>query len=833
MSFERPWILLLGLLPILWATLYYRRTPQKVGLLLKSSALLAIALALAEPRLTVPQTKLAVAVLVDTSASITANDLVKASRITTQIQDARGRHTVEVIPFAKTTRLAVPGEYRRVWNLKQTSGEAGRGTDLEAAISEAVAALPAGMVPRVVLISDGNENHGSIARASWLAQHLGVPVDTIPLAGRPQPNLRVESVSLPTVAFTGEKFPIDLQVSSPSRAAGTVELNAEGKVLGSSSITLEPGNNQIRVHASVNVDGTVDVSGTLKTSELGEAHFEQAITLRKPRVLFASQDPAGTEEHLLGALQAAKFDVQKVADPSKANLNDYQLVVFNNWDLESLAASRKDQLEEFVKQGGGVLVIGGEHNVYAENKKVEDGMDRLLPAKLAPPRSPEGTCVVLIIDKSSSMEGRKIELARLSAIGVIENLRPIDMVGVLIFDNSFQWAVPIRKAEDRNLIKRLVSGITPDGGTQIAPALTEAFHKALPMRATYKHIVLLTDGISEEGDSLTLARDAAAQKVTISTVGLGQDVNRAYLEKVATLAKGKSYFLTDPSGLEQILLKDVLEHTGSTAIEHPIVPVVMKSTDVLNGLNMAEAPPLKGYVKFISKPTADTILSAEKQDPLLAEWQYGLGRSAVFASDAKARWADQWVAWTGFDRFWVNVFRDLLPHSQSGEATAEYDPASGNLEVDYRLARNIPDPPAVPQIFVFGPNGFRKPIPVKKIAEGTFRGELAVGNQQGLFRIRPVEDSRFFPETGLYRQEEEFNEYGSNEALLRRVAEFTHGRFNPNPEQVFDGGGKSVSTTLELWPAMLAFALLLNLTELIVRKWRGILQTVGRMMGRA
>ena len=833
MSFERPWILLLGLLPILWAALYYRRTPQKKGLLLKAGALLAITLALAEPRLTVPQTKMAVAVLVDTSASITADDLAKASRITTEIQDARGRHTVDVIPFAKTTRLAAPAEYRRVWNLKQTSGEAGRGTDLEAAISEAVAALPAGMVPRVVLISDGNENHGSIARASWLAQHLGVPVDTIPLAGRPQPNLRVESVSLPTVAFTGEKFPIDLLVSSPKGATGAVKLNAEGKVLGSSPITLEPGNNQVRVHASVNVDGTVDISGTLKTSELGEAHFEQAITLRKPRVLFVSQDPAGTEAHLLGALQAAKFDVQKADDPLKANLNDYQLVVFNNWDLESIPAARKDQLEEFVKQGGGVLVIGGEHNVYAENKKVEDAMDRLLPAKLAPPRSPEGTCVVLIIDKSSSMEGRKIELARLSAIGVIENLRPIDMVGVLIFDNSFQWAVPIRKAEDRNLIKRLVSGITPDGGTQIAPALTEAFHKALPVRATYKHIVLLTDGISEEGDSLTLSRDAAAQKVTISTVGLGQDVNRAYLEKVATLAKGKSYFLTDPSGLEQILLKDVLEHTGSTAIEHPIVPVVMKSTDVLNGLNMAEAPPLKGYVKFISKPTADTILSAEKQDPLLAEWQYGLGRSAVFASDAKARWADQWVAWSGFDRFWVNVFRDLLPHSQSGEATAEYDPASGNLQVDYRLARNIPDPPVVPQIFVFGPNGFQKPIPVKKIAEGTFRGELAVGNQQGLFRIRPVEDSRFFPETGLYRQEEEFNEYGSNEALLRQVAEFTHGRFNPKPDQVFDGGGKSVSTTIELWPAMLAFALLLNLTELVVRKWRGILQTVERMMGRA
>ena len=84
-----------------------------------------------------------------------------------------------------------------------------------------------------------------------------------------------------------------------------------------------------------------------------------------------------------------------------------------------------------------------------QRQEGEDALDRTLPAKLAPPRSPEGTAVVLIIDKSSSMEGRKIELARLAAIGVVDNLRPIDLVGVLIFDNSFQWAVPMRRAEDR------------------------------------------------------------------------------------------------------------------------------------------------------------------------------------------------------------------------------------------------------------------------------------------------------------------------------------------------------------------------------------------------
>ncbi len=186
--------------------------------------------------------------------------------------------------------------------------------------------------------------------------------------------------------------------------------------------------------------------------------------------------------------------------------------------------------------------------------------------------------MILIIDKSSSMEGKKIELARQAASGVVENLRPIDTVGVLMFDNSFEWAVTPRHAEDRAMIKRLIAGIRPDGGTQIAPALTEAYKRVLPMPATYKHIVLLTDGISEEGDSMDLARSANNRKITISTVGLGQDVNRSYLEKIATLAGGKSYFLNDPQGLEQILLHDVLEHTGSTAVEKPLEPEVVQAS---------------------------------------------------------------------------------------------------------------------------------------------------------------------------------------------------------------------------------------------------------------
>ncbi len=237
---------------------------------------------------------------------------------------------------------------------------------------------------------------------------------------------------------------------------------------------------------------------------------------------------------------------------------------------------------------------------------------------------------------------------------------------------------------------------------------------------------------------------------------------------------------------------------------------------------METAPPLKGYVKFIAKPTAETILGIDR-DPLLSRWQYGLGRSAVFASDAKARWAADWVTWKGYDKFWANLSRDLLPHAQAGEATVEYDSANGDLVVDYRLGRDVEEPAAIPEIFVFGPDKFEKLIAVKKIAAGTFRGRLQIGAREGLFRVRPLVDSRAFPEAGLYRPEAELADYGSNEALLKQVAEFTGGRFEPDPKVLFDAGQRSIASTMQLWPAFLAFAIVLNLAELVMRKWKGVM----------
>ena len=823
MTFARLWALALLLLPFAWIAWEWRRQVRHAALLLKVATMVLVILALAEPVLTTRSRRVGLAVLVDTSASITDADLQRENNLLTQIAGSSGSNQIEIIPFGRNPRVVTRAESNG-GKLVRTAGVEGRATNLEAPLRQALASLPAGMIHRIVLMTDGNENSGAVTRAVYQAAQVGVPVDTIALAGRAQPRIQTQAVSLPGTVFTGEKFPVDLTVYSPRAVpSATVELAAEGKTIGTHQVPLQQGENRIRIRTTLNTAGAIDLSGKILAEGLGESRFEDAVAVRSPKVTWVSGDPTGTEEHIASVLKSNKFDFEQVKRLPDS-LDDTQLLVFNNNDVDGMSEFDKQRVENFVRAGGGALWIAGENNVYRERKdKPEDAIERTFPAKLAPPRSPEGTAVVVIVDKSSSMEGRKIELARSAASGVVQNLKPDDHIGILMFDNSFQWATPIRVANDIPAILRQIAGIVPDGGTQIAPALAEAYKKILPVPATYRHVVLLTDGISEEGDSLNLSREAANSKVTISTVGLGQDVNRAYLEKVAELAKGKSYFLSDPSGLEQIVLKDVKEHTGTTAIEKGAIQTSVKHpSDLLEKVDMEHVPELAGYVRFDLKPTADGILMVDEKDPLLARWQYGLGRATVFTSDAKSRWAAKWVTWDGFDRLWTNIFRDLLPRGNESEATARYDSANEELMVEYRLSGHSAEPAALPDIFVLGPGEFRRAVEVTRVSPGVYRGHVRIGVQEGLFRIRPLNESRLFPEVGLYRQESELADFGSNEMLLKSIAQSTGGRFNPPVAQLFESGDKFTESSMRLWPGLLALAVLLNLIELGLRKWRGI-----------
>ena len=246
---------------------------------------------------------------------------------------------------------------------------------------------------------------------------------------------------------------------------------------------------------------------------------------------------------------------------------------------------------------------------------------------------------------------------------------------------------------------------------------------------------------------------------------------------------------------------------------------------------MENAPPLKGYARFEAKTDAETILEIdpEKKDPLYVRWQYGLGRAGVFTSDAKSRWAEAWVSWPGFDKFWINLTRDLLGRVDRTEASAQLDPADGEIMVTYRLGSGVAEPAEAPPIFALGPNGLQRTVEMNKTGPQSYRGHAHIGRARGLFRIRPVNETPAFPEIGVYREQEERRDYGSNEALLAQISASTGGRFNPAPESVFDAGRKSIYTSWQLWPALLALAIALTIAELVARKWGGLMQVLRRI----
>ncbi|MBV9083467.1 MAG: VWA domain-containing protein, partial [Acidobacteriaceae bacterium] len=812
------------LLLIEWILFGRRRV---IGLVLKCASIAVIAIALFRPTVIVPQTKVGAVVLVDTSKSITHEDLVRASELIGDMSRHKKDNWMRVVPFAAHTLDALPEQNYGVVQLQNASTKAQPGTDIEAGLTETMAAAPAGYIPRLVLLSDGNENLGSTVRAMEQLRRMHVSVDTIPLYGRSNTSLRLVSVSIPQTAYAGEQIPIELNVDSPQQGHAAIEISADGKHLGTQYADLKTGSNVVHVNARVKSTGATAVSGRVTAGELGEDTFEQAIALKRATVLYVSQDPPGTEANLLQALKQGGFEITTDQSLINSGLSTVQLILLNNVDLNTFSNQQKLRLKEYVRSGGGVLLIAGERQIYKERKQMDE-LDAVLPAALAPPKAPEGISVALIIDKSSSMEGRKIELARLSAIGVVEHLRPTDSIGILIFDNSYQWAVPIRRAGDKAAIKRLIAGITPDGGTQIAPALSEAYRKVVASKGAYKHIVLLTDGISEEGDSLELARQALQHQVTISTVGLGQDVNRSYLEQVAAASGGRSYFLNEPQGLEQLLLKDVEDYSGTTAVEKPLSATVEHETEILKDVGIQHAPPLKGYARYESKPGSDSVLTIgdDKRDPLFVRWQCGLGRTGIFTSDAKSRWAEAWMTWPGFDKFWINVARDLVARNNQIEATAQFDTATGDVVATYRLAAGVEPPRRLPRMFALGPNDFHTDIELRMIAPTVYEGRLHTGITKGLFRIRSLEDSRDFPEVGIYIEDEELRDSGANLSLLRQLSAITAGRFNPPASAIFEARGRRTYARWQLWPALLAIALALSIAELVTRKWNGVVQII-------
>jgi hypothetical protein len=680
MSFERPWVLFLLIVLLLWAILKWRRGSLGGFVAVTAVLLGVLVLAVSKPVLVLRESRMAVQVLADTSAGISDEDLRRESDLICQLESARGEHSIQVIPFGRSTPKRI--ESMKLWRLLQTPGPAGSGADMERAVRDAIAHLPAGRVPRIVILSDGQENLGRVLRAAGQARMLGIPIDTIPLAGRPDSGLRLDMATIPPIAFSGEHFPIDLTVTSPRSTTAEIVLSTQSQRLEASRVLLNPGVNRVRVTTSLEDVGVVELSVAVYAENLGGLRFSQSLTLRQPRALFISKDRRSLAPHWRSSLASAHFQVRYAAQ-IPADLADQQFVLLNQWNLNTISFARRSAIEEFVKQGGLLGLVGAQKESFAVASGREDPLQRTLPARIVPSKPGPGSCFVLVLEKSSSMDGKRMGLAKLVALQVVENLRRNDKLGVLAFDNAFRWAVPIRTAIDRGSIDDAVERITPSGGTRVVPALSEALRRILAIDARQKHIVLFTDETGGDLDALALARRAAAGRVTISVVELGEREDRASLSRLATWTGGKSYIVSNPGEVEPTVLRDTIAHIAPTA------PAVDASHALSNQGEM--------FPYFIPKPRAQLVQGAGPCDPQLIRWQYGLGHVQILAPSGSGPGycGKSSSSPKGVDEFWKAAVGDLPARTPKARVSAEYGQANAEYLTEHFGWRCIPRPRAL------------------------------------------------------------------------------------------------------------------------------------------
>jgi Ca-activated chloride channel family protein len=397
---------------------------------------------------------------------------------------------------------------------------------------------------------------------------------------------------------------------------------------------------------------------------------------------------------------------------------------------------------------------------------------------------------------------------------------------VIAFESEPYVIAEVQSAANKGAILDRISAIEAGGGTSIYPGMEVAFDALKQTQAKLKHVIVLTDGISEPGDFEGITRSMSAERMTVSTVAVGDDADRRLLEQIAEWGKGRHYYTDDPASVPQIFAKETVTASKSALHEQPFAPQLLRPTQVLADIDLPNAPLLLGYVTTRPKPTAELILVSEKGDPVLAWWRYGLGMSVAFTSDAKGRWAADWLNWPGFSKFWAQVARHAMRKSEAKGVAVQVQPGDRQAAVTVDavdLAGRFVNQAEAELVLVEGPGqAGEKTVPLAQTAPGHYQGSVPTP-EKGEYHFRLAVKQKGQPVAELSRGltvgfDEEFRLKPTDEELLRKVAEVSGGRYNPPPEELFTPPERSAERAVALWPYLLAAALILFLADVALRR---------------
>ncbi len=671
------------------------------------------------------------------------------------------------------------------------------GSDLDKAIRRAVAEVPPDSAARIVLISDGVATRGDTLGGAFVALAARVPVDVLPLMQAPPSGLRVVSVRTAARAKAGEA--VELAVALESEQASEVELRVkrDGQLI-----------RRVRVHKAAGLDVVVvrdkaasaglsryDVEASLIDGDDDPADDNASSAfLRvsgKSTALLLEGDP-GQGAFVRSALEQAEMSVDErgaLAVPADVGgFAAFDLVVLSDIAAQSLDPTQIEALAAYVRDlGGGLLLLGGDRS-FGPGGYAKTPIEEVSPVSFELKQDERRASVaqVMGIDISGSMSAMvggqtKLELANEGAVRAAQLLGKRDRLGVAHVDTTVHWSVPLAGIDDLSRVERAIRAVGAGGGGIMVPITLQEGYGALRAEVTnIRHLLLFADGDDADDVALAMPLTAAAhaEGITTSVVALGGGKDLAALSRMAELGGGRFYAIEDASRLPAVFAQETVLATRSALVEEPFRAKVVGGRE-LSGIDFDEAPELGGYVVTLPKPRAAVSLTGPDDDPVLATWSVGLGRSAAFTSDLKARWGGDWTLWQGSARLVGQLGRELARRGDDERVRLLASTVGGRLSIRAHAQRRDGHGTSLRTLRarIAGPGGFARELPLDPSGVGSYALDLAI-DRPGTYVATVVDeaDGRLLGTTAaLLGAGEELRPTGSDLGALGKVAQLTNG----------------------------------------------------------
>jgi uncharacterized membrane protein len=566
----------------------------------------------------------------------------------------------------------------------------------------------------------------------------------------------------------------------------------------------------------------------------------------EPRILVLAGDQAVAAE-LVAALKAEKQLVDSMipeALPTDfAGLVSYDSIVvvdvprlrFNDRQLAALQVYVRDL-------GRGLVMVGGPR-AYGAGGYTKTAMEELLPVDMGVrDRNKEpDIALVVVIDKSGSMDAchcntfdggmggggamsgvRKVDIGKEAILRAAAALTSRDEFGVVAFDQSAHWVVQTQPLGGITDLQGSVASINPLGQTNIFSGLDQAVGSLEKATATRRHIILLTDGWSTSGQYDDIIKRMKAAGITLSTVGAGGGSN-PFLEQLARNGGGRFYAAANVASIPDIFLKETQQVAGQQIVEEKFFPIQAGNSPIIRGLE-AGFPQLLGYNGTTIKSAAQLVLVSPRDDPLLAQWQYGLGRSVAWTSDSTGRWAKNWVGWQGFTRFFSQLVAWTFPGEETGGIEASFESLGGKTRLHIESVESDGSPRDFYRTMatIVGPDLEPHEVLLDQVAPGVYEQDLGEIDS-GAYAVRITQTrpgaAALGRTVGLVEPvAAEYRLLGVNLPLLAALRAATGGREIDLPTDPWKHDLGLTSSFTELWPWLLILALLLWPLDIALRR---------------